>query len=82
LAGRYASQDELVAAALERLRTETPLPEARSGNVTEDEFNRQLLERGLMTSLPTAGDRASRPAFEPITIEGEALSQSITRERR
>ena len=50
--------------------------------MTEDEFKRQLLKSGLMSSLPTPSDPASRPDFQPITLEGEPLSETIIRERR
>lgn len=49
---------------------------------TEDEFKRLLLKSGLMSSLPIPADPASRPAFEPISLEGEPLSETIIRERR
>ena len=50
--------------------------------MTEEEFKRQLLNSGLMSSLPTPSDPGSRPAFQPITLEGEPLSETIIRERR
>ena len=50
--------------------------------MTEEEFKRQLLNSGLMSSLPTPSDPCSRPAFKPITLEGEPLSETIIRERR
>jgi hypothetical protein len=50
--------------------------------VSEDDFERELLYAGLMTSLPTPADPASRPAFQPIAIDGEPLSETIIRERR
>jgi len=50
--------------------------------LTEDEFKRQLMRAGLMTNLPTPADPMSRPEFQPITIEGEPLSETIIRERR
>jgi len=37
-------------------------------------FKRQLLNSGLMSSLATPSDLASRPAFQPMTIEGKPLS--------
>jgi putative addiction module CopG family antidote len=80
-AGRFASADEAIAEALRRLRkaepsSTTPRP------MTEDEFKRQLLASGLMTSLPTPADPAARPPFQPVPIEGEPLSETIIRERR
>jgi hypothetical protein len=50
--------------------------------MSEEEFKQQLLRSGLMSSLPTPADPASRPVFEPIAIEGEPLSETIIRERR
>ena len=49
---------------------------------SEDEFKRQLLATGLMTSLPLAHDNALRPEFQPAMIAGEPLSETIIRERR
>ena len=57
-------------------------PPSRSMPMSEDEFKRQLLKSGLMTSLPTPADPAARPAFQPIAIDGEPLSETIIRERR
>ena len=63
-----------------------PLAEALAGSrptrMTEAKFKQQLLKSGLMSSLPTPSDPASRPAFQPIAIEGEPLSETILRERR
>jgi hypothetical protein len=50
--------------------------------LTEADFKQQLLNSGLMSSLPTPADPASRPVFQPITIEGKPLSETIIRERR
>jgi hypothetical protein len=60
----------------------TQSPTSRVTPMTEDEFKRQLLNSGLMSSLPTPADPTSRPAFQPITLEGEPLSETIIRERR
>jgi hypothetical protein len=48
----------------------------------EAEFKRQLLKSGLMTSLPIPASPGSRPAFQPVAIDGEHLSETIIRERR
>jgi hypothetical protein len=48
----------------------------------EEAFKRQLLKSGLMTSLPTPSAPGSRPAFEPVALDGEPLSETIIRERR
>jgi putative addiction module CopG family antidote len=79
--GRFASPDEAIAEAVRRLRqAEQESPPARP--MTEAEFKRQLLAAGLMTSLPTFADPAARPPFEPVSIEGEPVSETIIRERR
>ncbi len=61
----------------------SPVPAAkRAAPMSEHDFKRQLLNSGLMSSLPTPADPASRPAFQPIAIDGEPLSETIIRERR
>ena len=54
----------------------------RITELTEEMFKHRLLGSGLMSSLPTPCDPALRPAFQPITLEGEPLSETIVRERR
>jgi len=79
--GRFASPDEAIAEAVRRLReAEQPSPVLRP--MTEAEFKRRLLADGLMTSLPTPADPATRPTLQPVAIEGEPLSETIIRERR
>jgi Arc/MetJ-type ribon-helix-helix transcriptional regulator len=65
--------DEIVADAY-RQRQENP--------PSEQDFKQQLLKCGLVVSFPTPDDPATRPAFQPITIKGEPLSNTIIRERR
>ncbi len=60
----------------------TQSPAARIAEMTEEEFKQQLLKSGRVSSLPTPSDPASRPAFQPIPLEGEPLSETIIRERR
>ncbi len=57
-------------------------PASRINPLSEDEFKRQLLQFGLMNSLPTSPDSPPRPTFQPVTIPGEPLSETIIRERR
>jgi putative addiction module CopG family antidote len=79
--GRFTSPDEAIAEAVQRLRLAEP-ESAASRPMTEDEFKRHLLASGLMTSLPTPADPATRPPLSPVAIEGEPLSETIIRERR
>ena len=80
VAGRYPSEADVVRDALEQLRRHTPTTTNRG--MTEAEFKQHLLKSGRISSLPTAADPASRPAFQPIALEGEPLSETIIRERR
>lgn len=79
--GRFASQDEAIAEAVRLLRQAEQEPTSRMPP-TEAEFKRQLLAAGLMTSLPTPANPATRPVLQPVAIEGEPLSETIIRERR
>jgi hypothetical protein len=45
-------------------------------------LNRQLLEAGLISQIPTQLDPATYREFSPIVIQGEPLSETIIRERR
>lgn len=82
--GHFASVDDAMAQAarllLRQRRQEGQ--DATSKPPTEAEFKQQLLKSGLMTSLPTPTDPATRPPFQPVTLEGEPLSETIIRERR
>ena len=81
LAGRYRSEDDVIRDALEQLRGHAPTS-TTGPRMTEAEFKQHLLESGLISSLPTPADPASRPNFQPIALEGEPLSETIIRERR
>lgn len=49
----------------------------------EDEFERQLLARGMISHIPTRDDTDEEfDKFEPIEVAGEPLSEAIIRERR
>lgn len=83
LAGLTAQDKrEVVERLAHELRSEDQKLSNRPSTLTEAEFKQQLLKTGLMTSLPTPEDPATRPPFEPVTIEGEPLSETIIRERR
>ena len=76
---------ELVERLVHELRSavtaDRQAPASRSRPLTEDEFKQQLLKAGLMSSLPTPPDQPW-PEFQPVTLEGEPLSETIIRERR
>jgi hypothetical protein len=47
--------------------------------LTEEEFQRRLLEIGLMSQVPTGDDDEDDL---PVPIRGEPLSETVIRERR
>ncbi len=49
----------------------------------EDEFERYLLAKGIISNIPTRDETDEEfDAFEPIEFDGEPLSEMIIRERR
>ncbi len=48
----------------------------------EDEFERYLLAKGIISNIPTRDETDEDDNFEPIEFEGEPLSEMIIRERR
>jgi hypothetical protein len=68
---KYLREQESVALAAEET-------EAR-----EDEFERQLLAKGVISHIPTRDETDEEfEKFEPIEVAGEPLSETIIRERR
>jgi Arc/MetJ-type ribon-helix-helix transcriptional regulator len=81
--GQFASVDDAMAEAARLLLDRLKPPSAAGAMpMSEAAFKRHLLDSGLMSSLPTPADPATRPAFQPVAIEGEPLSETIIRERR
>lgn len=74
--------DSKMASAMPSATSRPQPPPSCATPMSEDDFKRRLLKSGLMTSLPTPADPAARPAFQPIAIDGEPLSETIIRERR
>jgi hypothetical protein len=62
-------------------RTKAAVPKKK---MTEADFDRHLLEIGLISSLPdpTLDIDDDGPDDQPVTIKGEPLSETILRERR
>lgn len=52
-----------------------------SPQISEEEFLRQLFEKGIISHIPE-GITDEEDDFEPIEIEGEPISETIIRERR
>ena len=77
--GRFANADEAIAEAVRLLRLQPTL--SVGGARTPEDVDRQLLARGLRTSLPNLAEDVDDDD-EPISVEGEAVSETIIRERR
>ena len=65
-------------------RAKPATPQAPKTRMTRNEFNRRLLAEGRLASLPNPALDLDDddPEDQPITIEGEPLSEAIIRERR
>src|SRR3954453_18084410 len=95
-AGLYAREDDVIRDALTRLKQslpETTQPpgksvgrgkpvQAKDKPLTEAEVLQQMLNSGLITQLPDPAPDFDDPDDQPITIEGEPLSETVIRERR
>jgi Arc/MetJ-type ribon-helix-helix transcriptional regulator len=92
-AGFYARNDDVIRDALTRLKqslseaAQSPgksakpaLPEKKP--LTEAEVLQQMMDSGLITRLPDTAADFDDPDDQPITIEGEPLSETVIRERR
>jgi hypothetical protein len=56
---------------------------AEQSEAQEDEFERYLLAKGVITHIPARDETDDEfDSFEPIEVEGEPLSETIVRERR
>ncbi|MBX3000791.1 MAG: hypothetical protein KF893_19880 [Caldilineaceae bacterium] len=56
------------------------IPELQSQAAKEQEFLTQLLERGLITHIPTGKPRDAH--FQPVRVQGKPVSETIIEERR
>lgn len=56
---------------------------AEQSEAQEDEFERYLLAKGVITHIPARDETDGEfDEYEPIEVEGELLSETIVRERR
>ena len=56
---------------------------AEDTEAREDEFERKLLAKGIVSHIPTRDDTDEEfDKFDPIEVSGEPLSETIIRERR
>ena len=77
--GRFASVDDAMTEAA-RLLLKQATPHQQPAN--KDAFHQRLIDMGLMTQLPDTANDYDDPDDQPITIEGEPISETIIRERR
>ncbi len=96
LAGRYASEEDVIRDALSRLEQELPretemapqnanaATKSSEERLLVDALNQRLLAAGLITQLPDPAEDIDDddPDDQPIEIVGEPLSETIIRERR
>jgi len=79
--GRYASVDDAVTQAVRLLLGQQTPPAQKP--LTEQELEQKLIESGFLASVPPPRDAATPSwSFDPVTIEGEPLSETVIRERR
>jgi hypothetical protein len=68
-----------------RVLVDSLLSEPARPQMTDDEFERYLAAKGVI-SLPEPSSRAAAEAgfadYEPITVEGRPLSETIVEDRR
>jgi putative addiction module CopG family antidote len=81
--GRFASEEAAITEAVRLLRQLKQQTEASAPTtpITEQEFERKMMQSGFLGSVPLHPPAAPRD-FQPIAIEGEPLSETIIRERR
>jgi Arc/MetJ-type ribon-helix-helix transcriptional regulator len=81
--GHFASEEDAITQAVRPLRQRGQEPQAQAMPLSEDEWERRLLQSGLLASIPPRpSDVGARRAFQPIRIQGEPLSETVIRERR
>jgi Arc/MetJ-type ribon-helix-helix transcriptional regulator len=80
--GHFASEEDAITQAVRLLRQRGQEPQAQARPLSEDEWQQQLLQSGLLTSIPARPAAGARHEFQPVMIEGEPLSETIIRERR
>jgi Arc/MetJ-type ribon-helix-helix transcriptional regulator len=80
--GHFASEDDAIAEAVRLLLLRKV--SAAQGPLTEQELERKLVASGFLASVPSPRDSASSSVwnFDPVTIQGEPLSETVIRERR
>jgi antitoxin ParD1/3/4 len=81
-AQRRLAKQELEAKLREAIEREAPTRPDVERSLTEEEFQRRLLELGLMSQVPTGEGDEDDAEDIPVPIRGEPLSETVIRERR
>jgi len=89
--GRYAREDDVIRDAVSRLRKAwhegdqsgvEDTDASRQGKaLTKQEFQRHLVEIGLMNEAPDSGSKPGEPPKQTDVDEEEVLSERMIRER-
>lgn len=67
---------------LESLKRDLDPQQGSNESVIEDEVERILLTKGIISRIPQRVPDTEEDEFEPIEVKGEPLSETIIRERR
>lgn len=88
LSGHFASEDDLVAAALREYLRQQPKdqPPIKPSGITEpssQELQQRLLAAGIISEIkPPITDLSPYQNRQAIPVQGEPLSEAVIRERR
>ena len=81
--GHFATVQEAIAEAVRLLRQRMQQIGTKGKTLTEEEFERQLVQTGFLASFPSGHSATTtRRDFQAISIVGEPLSETVIRERR
>ena len=72
-------QQQLLADLSSDMTEQTPPPREP---ISEDEVERILLAKGIISSIPSRLPDEEEEDYEPIEVEGQPLSETIIEERR
>lgn len=73
----------LTPAELKQVRqTVEELLQPAQAQMTEDEFERELIAEGIIAPLEKSGDKYDFHGYKPIKVGGKPLSEMIIEERR
>jgi Arc/MetJ-type ribon-helix-helix transcriptional regulator len=80
--GHFASEEEAITQAVRLLRQRAQELQTQARPLTEEQWQQQLLQSGLLSRIPVRPAADAPREFQPVKIEGEPLSETIIRERR